>query len=446
MMGIRGRTGWIILVFIAVSIAGWGLYRWTFNSTTSSPPKNQSNRATIKARVIQVPPKGYDSPNPNASLDNTEDSAAAVQKTIRLLREETQHARRTDVEPAGLGSAIVPKIVEKKLDDLGTDLNQKQKNTLLNWVLTKEGLRDGDVSNRNQLVDRLKDSILKKPTKKSRVVRAPDTPCRKSLEFPDNLKMESPGRPRFGHVDITKQSNGSGWFHMNYAFRQKFPGPYPSDTWKESAGDPDYYPRHPLIDTVESHPDTAFFVLTETSVFRANRLQATDPAQRYPDANYTRTVGGTIPAEKYDGARSGLGYLGRAEPTPRIPDTAPLELTRKSCLVRKLRSQFAERKRAVSVGRLWSVGENNTTHRMLIEFKAVNGNRYTQNRWILVGDLTDRTLSIRAVLGTYADPDIIADRNHDGLADLLYFPGTLNGPVILLNGTIKIQTVQISIA
>lgn len=300
--------------------------------------------------------------------------------------------------------------------------------------------------------------------KKPQDIRAPDAECKRALHLPEDFNPITPSPPPVRALYIEKQPDGSGLFTVSYAFRQHFPGSQETDTGKQKAKDPDSYPPHPRIQSLKSDPEKAFIVVSANSVFRikSQNLQASKTGTPYPHDHYVRYFQGKIPADEYDGAKGGIGYVGHVDTIPVVPEREPVELTQQSCLVRKLAGKIidpdqtvtilkqngdtVERKRVITAGKIFSLGRNETTHRILIKYDAVENARDHPNRWSVIADLTAEKLTVRYVAHPLKDPDIIADRNHDGLADLIYFPKTPGARVILLNGTVKTASVRTGLA
>lgn len=301
-------------------------------------------------------------------------------------------------------------------------------------------------------------------TNEREVVSTPDTPCRRSLVLPTGIHEYPPRGIEFGHVKINPQPDGSGRFHVRNAFEQKYPGSSENDPSETEAKSPENYPTHPLIKTVQTDPDSAFIVITDTSTFRVQNLRPSEPQKLdiYGD-DYGRSIQGTIPPTLYDGAKDGLGYIGPADRVPRIPEPASLDVSSESCLVRELASKIEDPDRKITVSTaggetvkiqadeimvkdLRSLGKNNSTHRILIKYKSVNRKAGRSKRWAVIADITKQRLVVQYVHHRRGTLKILADRNRDGLADLFYTYDSINGNIILLDGKVRVFWTQLGIA
>lgn len=195
--------------------------------------------------------------------------------------------------------------------------------------------------------------------------------------------------------------------------------------------------------------------------FRVHRLRPTQPYKGYEV--YRRSLQGTIPRDVYDGSRAGLAFIGDAKDVPTVltPDT--LHEIRGACVLRKLGKKLERRINQTALDyRLYPLGKLHETQRVLMEFDlaAPKSDADFPDKWFGVGDLKRDRLIIHYAhkagrayfvashpFELKSRSYLQADRNHDGLADLVYLDRVADdlhevGTVISINETIGKHTIR----
>lgn len=425
-----------------------------------------------------VPPRGYRSPHAGLAFGPADSASFIERRAVAFALEEVRHLRRflaeQGVDEAGWARrSTIGSTVEKSLASWQTRLGEKDRDRLLEWVLIREGMREGEASSREALLGRIEpdppDVAL---TAFDRLDRLAKAGCSLVIRYPDAFdavveSRDTDLRPDYAHLDLHERTAEEAVFRARFDFWQRIPGPSPfdnpeMDTSKEGAyeryKDPETtIPPHPMLERLDKHTGEPFVLLTPDRAHAGVRVSASDPATPPTSLSWYRYLQAAIPRAEHAGGEVALGYVGDDGPAPAVIRAEAAAIGRDHCLIRKLARRIEERHGGEAWFRIaYALGRDGETLRLALEFRLLPEDGTEPRRWTGFADLTAGALTVRYVPPLTGDDaemsrfltergvTVLADRDRDGLGDLVYSAGTghFSGTVIRFGDRVRIQRPQ----
>lgn len=486
---------WVVGVLLLAAVAGIGgalagyLYESSQDPPGQPPVRSQSETSRDtpsrrpRARVVvrksasySIPPQGYESPRPGFSFSPADGPGYIKQTALKHLVDEVRHLKDFVREHHGDKSGftrrnMIRRTAKRSLERMRTRLDESDHETLLEWVLTREDVIEADTRSRRALLRGLEPDSPPVPLETDpRLARSGETDCRVVFEAPGSTSPhDSPDTPpRYGFLTLEERPDGSASFRAPFDFRQSIPGPMPhtehpdmdpyADTAYEAYRDEsDTIPPHPVLETLAGDAEDSFILIGDTRAYPARRVSVSDPRFSNLGYHWMRTLQGTVSPEDYDGSEIALGYVGRKDRLPDVPEISALRVPREDCRIRTLADTLEVRRgKDARFQVAYSLGQNARVRRLVLEYRLRASPDAKPERWTGFADLTDEGLAVRYVLPMEDDRarrneflteegvSLAADRDRDGLADLIYSKeaGFVSGTLVLLDGRAELKHPQ----
>lgn len=423
-----------------------------------------------------VPPRGYRSPHAGLAFAPSDSASFIERRAVAFAVEEVRRLRQflaeQGVDEAGWARrSTIGSTVEKSLASWQTRLGEKDRDRLLEWVLIREGVREGEASSREALLGRIEpdppDVAL---TAFDRLDRLAKAGCSLVIRYPDAFdavveSRDTDLRPDYAHLDLHERTAEEAVFRARFDFRQEVPGPNtiqnpdfdPSeDNAYQRYKDPKAtIPPHPVLEGLDKHTGERFVLLTPNHAHAGARLSVSEPVYAQLGLTWYRYLQAAIPRAEHAGGEVALGYVGDDGPAPAVIRAEAAAIGRDHCLIRQLARRIEERRGGEAWFRVaYALGRTGTTLRLAVEYRLLGGEG--PRRWTGFADLTAGALTVRYAAPMTGDDaemsrfltergvTVLADRDRDGLGDLVYSAGTghFSGTVIRFGERVRIQRPQ----
>lgn len=297
--------------------------------------------------------------------------------------------------------------------------------------------------------------------------------CGYELKFPETIRTEELNRtigPVSFRPNNTRTANVR--FGIMSAYTQAF---HPPESYQKR---PEFHELPAKFDTFPVHPlfkqeaDTKIIIGTNNHVYQLRSFQLTKPKYTEPGDAYWRSISGTIALKEPMNAQFKQGIslgVDRKDRIPSLPKIAPDTSIADRCILRELKAIIEKRlEQKVVLEKVVPLGFHRNKNRWWIDFRIKNTaesgkeKQYSRflkdNHWVGIVDISDNSAKVRFVVhkkDDYRDkilrPSYFAyrvnlDRNHDGLADLIFLEASFkkewqSGLAISIGKTIRTKDI-----